>query len=340
MKDLSLDRATFGPLGFGSAVLGNLYAPISDTAARETARAAVDLGFQYFDTAPHYGFGLSEKRLGAALHELDPRQELIVSTKAGRKLAPRSGVQPGEQRQAFVSPEPFESEFDYTYDSVMRTYEDSLRRLQRERIDILYVHDIGRVTHGDDHPRRFKEFLDGGYRAMSELRASGAVGAIGMGVNEWEVCVEALSFADFDVVMLAGRYTLLEQLSLEVFLPLCAKRGVRVIVGGPYNSGILATGVRNSGGGHYNYSAAGPEIIARVAAIEAICADHNVPLPAAALQFPLAHPQVLSVVAGFGSPEEVTLADDYLRRPIPPSLWSDLRTAGLLRTDAPVPIMF
>lgn len=346
MKDLSLDRATFGPLGFGSAVLGNLYAPISDTAARDTAREAIELGFQYFDTAPHYGFGLSETRLGAALHELDPRQELIVSTKAGRKLVSRTGVQQGQQRQGFVSAEPFESEFDYTYDSVMRTYEDSLRRLQRERIDILYVHDIGRFAHGDNHPRRFKEFMDGGYRAMSELRAAGAVGAIGIGVNEWEVCVEALGSADFDVVMLAGRYTLLEQLSLETFLPLCAKRGVRVIVGGPYNSGILATGVGlaagmgKTGAAHYNYSAAGPEIIARVAAIEAICASHNVPLPAAALQFPLAHPQVLCVVAGFGSSEEVTKADDYLRRPIPPSLWSDLRTAGLLRTDAPVPIMF
>ena len=340
MKDLSLDRATFGPLGFGSAVLGNLYAPISDAAAHDTVREAVDLGLQYFDTAPHYGFGLSEKRLGAALHELDPRQELIVSTKAGRKLAPRPAHPQGQQRQGFVSEEPFESEFDYTYDSVMRTYEDSLRRLQRDRIDILYVHDIGRFAHGDNHPKRFKEFLDGGYRAMSELRASGAVGAIGIGVNEWEVCVEALGHADFDVVMLAGRYTLLEQLSLEVFLPLCAKKGVHVIVAGPYNSGILATGVSKAGATHYNYSAAAPEIIARVAAIEAICTNHNVPLPAAALQFPLAHPQVLCVVAGFGSTEEVIKADDYLRRPIPPSLWSDLRTAGLLRTDAPVPIMF
>jgi D-threo-aldose 1-dehydrogenase len=338
VKDLSLDRATFGPLGFGSAVLGNLYSPISDTDARETVREAVDLGLEYFDTAPHYGFGLSEKRLGAALRELDPQQELIVSTKAGRKLAPRPVAVKGGQRQGFVSDEPFESEFDYTYDSVMRTYEDSLRRLQRDRIDILYAHDIGRATHGDGHPLRFKEFMDGGYRAMNELRSAGAVGAIGIGVNEWEVCVEALSHADFDVVMLAGRYTLLEQLSLEVFLPLCAKKGVRVVVAGPYNSGILVTGAGKPG--HYNYSAAGPEIIARVAAIEAICDAHQVPLPAAALQFPLAHPQVLCVVAGFRSSAEVSQADDWLRRPIPPSLWSDLRTAGLLRTDAPVPIMF
>ena len=341
MKDLSLDRATFGPLGFGSAVLGNLYAPISDTAARDTAREAVELGFQYFDTAPHYGFGLSEKRLGAALHELDPRQELIVSTKAGRKLVPRSGVQQGQQRQGFVSAEPCESEFDYTYDSVMRTYEDSLRRLQRERIDILYVHDIGRFAHGDNHPKRFKEFMDGGYRAMSELRASGAVGAIGIGVNEWEVCVEALGFADFDVVMLAGRYTLLEQLSLEIFLPLCAKRGVRVIVGGPYNSGILATGVGKRG--------SRPITIIRRRVPRSSRGSRrskrSVPIttcrcPRRRCSFRWRIPRCCVSLPGSDRARKSAKADDYLRRPIPPSLWSDLRTAGLLRTDAPVPIMF
>ena len=348
MKDLTLDRATFGSLGFGSAALGNLYAPISDEAARGAVREAVDSGFEYFDTAPHYGFGLSEKRLGAALRS---ESELIVSTKVGRKLAPRSNIDLSRPRQGFVTPEPFESEFDYTYDSVMRTYEDSLRRLQRERVDILYVHDIGRATHGDDHPRRLREFMEGGYRALRELRASGAVGAIGIGVNEWEVGEEALGHADFDVVLLAGRYTLLEQGALDTFLPLCAKRGVRVIVGGPYNSGILATGVGGSpdvgqptdvgkaGIAHYNYTAAGPEIIARVASIQEICASHSVPLAAAALQFPLAHPQVLCVVAGFASSDEVARAVDYERQPIPPSLWSDLRTAGLIRADAPIPIM-
>jgi len=334
MKDLTLDRATFGSLGFGAAALGNLYAPISEQAAGNAVREAVDSGFEYFDTAPHYGFGLSEKRLGAALHEQDPRGELIVSTKVGRKLAPRSNVDPGQARQGFVSTEPFESEFDYTYGSVMRTYDDSLRRLQRERVDILYVHDIGRATHGGDHPRRFAEFMQGGYRAMHELRTSGAVGAIGIGVNEWEVAEEALGHAHFDVVLLAGRYTLLEQGALDTFLPLCAKRGVRVIVGGPFNSGILATGV-----GNYNYAAASPEIVARVASIQRICASHDVPLAAAALQFPLAHPQVLCVVAGFASSDEVARAVDYERQPIPPSLWSDLRTAGLIRADAPIPIM-
>jgi D-threo-aldose 1-dehydrogenase len=367
MKNLTLDRPTFGPLGFGSSVLGNLYAPIEDEVALDATRKAVDLGIRYFDTAPHYGFGLSERRLGAALRELDPRQELIVSTKAGRKLVARSEVDTRRARQGFVTAEPYESEFDYTYDSVMRTYEDSLRRLQRERIDVLYVHDIGRFSHGENHPQRFAEFMGGGYRAMRELRSSGAVGAIGIGVNEWQVCEEALARADFDVVLLAGRYTLLEQEALETFLPLCAQRGVRVVVGGPYNSGILATGVGKPSAAHpsaaqpgaaqagvaqpraeqpraaqpaalrYNYTAASNEIVARVAAIESICDAYQVPLAAAALQFPLAHPQVLSVVPGMGTPDQVRQAVDYVKRAIPPALWTDLRAAGLIRPDAPVP---
>jgi len=337
MKQLTLDRETFGQLGFGGADLGNLYAPVPDEVARDATRAAVELGVRYFDTAPHYGFGLSEKRLGAALGELDPGEHLIVSTKVGRKLAPRPGIDTSVARQGFVTPEPYESEFDYTYDSVMRTYEESLRRLQRARIDILYVHDIGRATHGEDHPRRFAEFMNGGYRAMRELRTSGAVGAIGIGVNETQVCEEALAHADFDVVLLAGRYTLLEQGALDAFLPLCERRGVRVVVGGPYNSGILATGVRRLGAVTYNYAAAPQEIVARAAAIESICDAHEVPLPAAALQFPLSHPQILTVVPGMGTREQVRQAADYLKRPLPQQLWADLRAAGLIRPDAPVP---
>lgn len=338
MTRLTLDRTTFGPLGFGGAALGNLYAPVSDEAAHATTRKAVDLGLRYFDTAPHYGFGLSEKRLGESLYRLDPSQKLILSTKVGRKLAPRTAVDVTRPRQGFVTPELYESEFDYTYDTTMRIYEASLRRLRRERVDVLLVHDIGRLTHGDEHPRRFAEFMDGGYRAMQELRASGAVGAIGLGVNETQVVEEALAHADFDVVLLAGRYTLLEQDALETFLPLCQRRGVRVIAGGPYNSGILATGVRGSDtAAHYNYSAAPKEVIARVARIESICDDHSVPLPAAALQFPLGHPQVLTVLAGMGLPDQVRQAVDHVRRPIPQALWSDLRTAGLIRRDAPIP---
>jgi len=337
MKQLSLERTTFGPLGFGGAALGNLYAPIADEEALETTRKAVDLGVRYFDTAPHYGFGLSEKRLGAALRELDPMEELIVSTKVGRKLVPRAAVDPTRPRQGFVTPEPYESEFDYTYDSVMRSYESSLRRLQRMRIDILLVHDIGRHAHGEDHARRFAEFMEGGYLALHELKSSGAIGAIGIGVNETQVCEEALAHADFDVVLLAGRYTLLEQNPLDTFLPLCRRRQVRIVVGGPYNSGILATGVRKSTTATYDYAAASPQIVERTAAIEQICDRYDVPLAAAALQFPLAHPQVLSVVPGMATPGQVRQAVDYVRRPIPHELWVELQRAGLIRPDAPIP---
>ncbi len=333
----TLNRDTAGPLGFGGSVLGNLYAPIAGETAFAATAEAVDLGMRYFDTAPFYGFGLSEKRLGAALRMLDPCEKLLVSTKIGRKLVARAGLDLTHQRQGFVSPEPFESAFDYSYDSVMQTFEGSLQRLQRTRIDILYVHDLGRFTHGVDHPARFAEFMDGGYKAMRELQSSGAVDAIGLGVNETQVCEDALANADFDVVLLAGRYTLLEQDALDTFLPLCERRRVRVVVGGPYNSGILATGVRKSAAANYNYSAAPPEIAARVAAIEIICDNHEVPLAAAALQFPLAHPQVLTVVAGMGTPEQVRQAVDHVRRPVPKQFWADLKAAGLIRADAPVP---
>ena len=336
-EPLTLSRESFGRLGFGASALGNLYTAISDEVAWDTLRRAVELGVHYFDTAPHYGFGLSEKRLGEALREFRPAGQLLVSTKIGRKLVPRSGVDPSRPRQGFVTPEPYESEFDYSYDAVMRTYEASLQRLQRSRIDILYVHDVGRFTHGEDHPRRLAEFMGGGYRAMHSLKSSGAVGAIGLGVNETEVCEEILAYADFDVVLLAGRYTLLEQDALDTFLPLCARRQVRVVVGGPYNSGILATGVRNAATANYNYAASPPHIVTRAAAIEGICDAHAVPLAAAALQFPLAHPQVVTVIPGMGNPEQVRQAVDYVSRAIPQSLWTDLRAAGLIRPDAPVP---
>jgi D-threo-aldose 1-dehydrogenase len=333
----TLDRAALGPLAFGAAAIGNLYSPVSEEVAYESVRNALSNGLRYFDTAPFYGFGLSEKRLGKALSELDPDQRSIVSTKVGRKLVADARATISVPRQGFVTPEPYRSEFDYSYDATLRTYEASRRRLRRERIDILLVHDIGRATHGTDHPRRFAEFLEGGYRAMRELRDGGAVGAIGLGVNETQVCQEALAHADFDLVLLAGRYTLLEQDALDTLFPLCERRGVHVVVGGPYNSGILATGVRGGADLKYNYAAASPEVIARVAAIESICDAHAVPLPAAALQFPRAHPQVLTVLAGMATSEQVNQAVSHVRRPLPGALWSDLRSAGLIRRDAPVP---
>lgn len=324
-------------LGFGGAAIGNLYRPVSDADAFDTIRAAFDAGVRYFDTAPHYGFGLSEKRLGAALASIDPPQTAIISTKVGRRLAPTPDADLGQPRQGFVSPEPFESEFDYSYDAVMRSYEDSLSKLRRDRIDVVYVHDLGVRTHGEAHTQRFSEFMNGGYRALRELRDSGAVGAIGLGVNEWQICQEALAHGDYDVMLLAGRYTLLEQSALETFLPLCAQRGVSIVVGGPYNSGILARGVKSQVEPVYDYQPAPPHIVARVAAIEAVCEKHNVTLPAAALQFPLAHPQVLAVIPGMNSPAEVSRAVEYSNAPIPVAFWSELRDRRLIREDAPIP---
>jgi D-threo-aldose 1-dehydrogenase len=333
-----VDFSALGALGFGAAAIGNLYRATTEANAAETVRTAWTAGIRYFDTAPHYGFGLSEKRLGLTLPQIDPDETSILSTKVGRRLDPvPPATDLGTLRQGFVTPEPVESVFDYSYDSIMRSYEASRQRLRRERIDILYAHDIGRFTHGDDHPRLFRDFMNGGYRAMRELRDSGAVGAIGLGVNEYEVCEEVLAERDLDVVLLAGRYTLLEQDSLATFLPLCERRDVKIVLGGPYNSGILAKGVRKGGDPHYNYQSAPQTIIDRVGAIEDICAEHGVPMAAAALQFPLAHPQVVSVIPGMASPHQVTEAVRLMSIDIPPLLWSDLKDRGLIRADAPVP---
>lgn len=326
-----------GPLAFGAASIGNLYRAVPEDQARAVVARAWNAGVRYFDTAPHYGFGLSEKRLGAALAELDPEQSAIISTKVGRRLDPRPEADLSAVRQAFVTPEPYESVFDYSYDAVMRSHEASLKRLRRDRVDILYAHDIGSFAHGDDHPRLFAEFLEGGYRAMCELRASGAVSAIGLGVNEVAVCEEMLAAGDVDLLMLAGRYTLLEQDPLDRLLPLCAERGVRLVIAGPYNSGILAKGVRGGSVPNFNYEPAPAAIVARVGRIEDICAAHGVPLAAAALQFPLAHPQVAAVVPGMGTVAQVDDALTLIRHPIPAAFWSDLRAAGLIRPDAPVP---
>ena len=319
-------------LGFGAASIGNLFRPMADEDARAVVHRAWQAGIRYYDTAPHYGFGLSEKRLGAALAELDPEGTATLSTKVGRRLDPRPDADLSSVRQAFVSPEPFESVFDYSYDAVMRSHEESLARLQRARIDILYAHDIGAFAHGADHPRLFAEFMEGGYRAMRELRDAGDVSQIGIGVNEIAVCEEMIDAGDIDIIMLAGRYTLLEQEPEDSLLPLCASKGVKLVVAGPYNSGILAKGVR--GGGtppNFNYEPAPAAIVERVGRIEDICEAHGVPLIAAALQFPLMHPQVSTVVPGMASVRQVDAAIDLMAIPIPDALWADLADQGLLQ---------
>jgi D-threo-aldose 1-dehydrogenase len=315
-------------LGFGGAAVGNLYAPVSDADARAVIGAALAAGIGYFDTAPHYGFGLSEIRLGQALAGRD----VMLSTKVGRRLEPIETTQ--RERHGFVDAAPFEPVFDYTYDGVMRSFEDSQRRLKRDRVDVLLAHDLGQATHGDAHAGHMRDFLEGGYRAMRALRDAGAVGAIGLGVNEQAVCEAVLDHAEVDVFLLAGRYTLLEQTALESFLPRCVARAVGIIIGGPFNSGAL---VETAGALHYNYEAAPTEIVERVGRLRRVCAAHGVPLAAAALQFPLAHPAVLNVIPGMATPDQVSDATRWLDVVIPHTLWSDLRSEGLVRADAPVP---
>lgn len=322
------------PLGLGGAALGNLYAPVSDESAAETVSAAWDAGLRYFDTAPYYGYGLSERRLGRALGSL-PRDEYVLSTKVGRLLAPREDGQTRSD-QGFIDALPFDPVFDYSYDAIMRSFEQSLERLGLDRIDVLLMHDIGHLTHGnDEHSRTFEIAMKEGYLALDSLRSSDAIGAIGLGVNEWEVCMDAMERGDFDCFLLAGRYTLLEQTAIERFLPACVERSASVIVGGPYNSGILASG--RGGDAHYDYGMAPPDVVDRVKAITSVCRSHGVELSAAALQFPLAHPAVATVIPGARSADEVRSNVRHLEAPVPDALWRDLRTQGLIHPQAPTP---
>lgn len=324
-------------LGFGAAPIGNLYAPVSDGQAFEAVAEALAAGVTYFDTAPHYGFGLSESRLGAALAELDPGETTLVSTKVGRILRPIADPDAHEVRHGFAKANPYEPVFDYSYDAVLRSVEESRQRLQRSRIDMLLVHDLGQLTHGDDHERLFAQFMGGGYRALRALRDSGEVGAIGLGVNEWQAAEQLLAVADLDVILLAGRYTLLEQGALDSFLPLCAKRGVSVVIGGPFNSGVLARGAGGQPRSRYNYETAPTDVLARVDRLEAVCARFGVPLAAAALQFPLAHPAVAGVIAGLSSAAEVATARQLIDLAIPEALWDALGEEKLIDPRAPTP---
>lgn len=318
--------------GFGGAPLGDLYARLDDDSAVDAVRHAADLGVTLFDTAPLYGRGLSEHRVGRALRPR-PRDSFVLSTKVGRLYAPAPrGVRNAE---GYAGGLPFEGRFDYSRDGALRSIEHSLLRLGLDRIDIALIHDIDRWTHGDAASAREREALDGAWRALSDLRSQGVVRAIGIGVNDAEVCARFAQAADPDCVLLAGRYSLLEQGALDTFLPLAHARGIGVMLGGVFNSGILATGARP--GAKYNYRDASPDVLDRVARIEAVCAAHGVALAHAAAQFPLGHPAISSIVLGAVSREEVDRNLDALRARIPASLWSDLVAERLLRADAPLP---
>ena len=318
-------------LGLGCGPFGNLLAEIGDGELHAATAAARGAGVTYFDTAPFYGHGLSEHRIGECLRRV-PRDAFVLSTKVGRLLRPdQAAVTQGP----FASTLPFATVFDYSYDGTMRSIEDSLQRLGMARIDIVHIHDVNRKWQGDLLEQRYGESMRGSYRALEGLRAAGTIRAIGVGVNDPDILVRYAGDGDFDCFMLAGRYTLIDTTALAELMPLCARKRIGILLAAPLSSGILATGAV-AGAKHW-YIDAPPDVLARVCRIEEICVRHRVSLLAAALQFPLAHPAMASVVVGMRSAREVTDAAAALRRPIPADLWRELRHEHLLDPDAPVP---
>ena len=318
--------------GFGTAPVGNIFEEIDEKTSDEMFQTAWDSGVRFYDTAPMYGHGLSEYRTGYSLRWKN-RSDFVLSSKVGRLL------QPARKEDINYAPWTnagrFKVEFNYSYDATMRSVDDSLQRMGLESIDILYIHDIDKFTRGDEQPEVFKTAMDGAWRALSKLRDERVVQAIGVGVNEWEVCQDALEQRDFDCFLLAGRYTLLEQEALDTFLPLCEQRNAAVIVGGGFNSGILATGAKESA--KYNYSPAPEPIKLRVQAIESVCREFQVPLPAAALQFVVAHPAVPTFMAGTRTVKQLKQNLDWFSHPIPNEFWASLKSNRLIREDAPTP---
>lgn len=318
-------------LGFGAAPLGDLYARLDDAAAIAAVERAVALGCNLIDTSPLYGHGLSEHRCGTALRRMS-REAVVLCTKVGRWMDPRQGRGGGS---GYFGGQPHRAVVDYSYDGTMRSVEQSLLRLGTDRLDLLLIHDVDGWTHGKALEDRFREAMGGAYVALDRLRGEGVVAGIGVGVNEAEMCVRFAEAGDFDAMLLAGRYSLLEQPALEAFLPLARRRDIGVMLGGVFNSGILATGAVE--GAKYNYQPAPKTILDKVARMERVCAAHGVALATAALHFALAHPAVASVVLGAQTPQEVERNVASLGARVPLALWTDLKGQGLLDLHAPVP---
>jgi D-threo-aldose 1-dehydrogenase len=323
-------------LGLGGAPMGGFRANISDAEAVGLTDTAYELGVRYFDTSPFYGYGRSELRMGAGLRE-KPRDDYVLSTKIGRIM---HALKPGEKPPADFRENGlpgFAPVFDYTYDGVMRSLEHSYFRLGISRIDIALVHDVDFWTIKDRAilDQRFKTVMDSGFKALDELRRAGVIGAIGVGINESDTSLRFIQAGDFDCMLLAGRYTLLEQGGLEAFLPECVKRGVSVILGGPYNSGILTGGVTDNT--THDYVQAPAHLIEKARKIEAVCKRHGVELGAAAMQFPLFHPALCAVIPGALAAREVKQNVERLSVKIPTELWSELKREKLLDPSAPTP---
>ena len=325
-RDLAVSQ-----LGVGTAPFGSLAATDTDASIRGAFDALYAAGLRYFDTAPFYGLGLAEHRLGMCLRAVD-RRGLTLSSKIGRLMRPLpDGIAEGASGGTY----PFEVAFDYSYDGALRSLDCTLQRLGTNRIDIALLHDVNRRWQGNLIEQRYREAMGGAYRALAELRDAGVIKAIGVGVNDWEILMRFAVDGDFDCFMLAGRYTLLDHTALDRFMPDCERRGISVLMAAPFNSGILATGARP--GATFFYVEADADIMARTRRIEAVCKRHGVDIAAAALQFPLAHPAVVSVVTGMRSATEVAQNLAHLRAPIPADFWRELKQERLIAGDAPTP---
>jgi D-threo-aldose 1-dehydrogenase len=335
-RPLGRTKLSVTELGMGCAPLGNLFRAVDAKSAVATVAAAALSGIRYFDTAPGYGFGLSELRLGEALKPMS-RDSMVISSKVGRSLVP---INSSEQISHLWDQAPaMRTEFDYGRDAVLRSFESSLKRLDTPFIDMLAIHDPDEavdVSSGLDPYSRshFKAAMDGAYPALDELRRQGLVKAIGVGINQWQMLCDFATAGDFDYFLLAGRYTLLDQDAMDRLFPLCERRGISLIIGSPYNSGILATGAIE--GATYNYRPAAPAILDKVRRIEAACERHGVSLQAAALQFPLHHPLVASIIPGARSIEEVEKGVDLLEVPISMEFWAELKAERLIDERSPV----
>jgi D-threo-aldose 1-dehydrogenase len=323
-------------LGLGTATFGGMLGTIvSDDQARATVSAAADAGIGFLDTAPHYGFGRSEHVVGDALRFRPER--MVLSTKVGRLLKPVRSEAERSAPSPWTQPYPFEIVYDYSHDAIIRSFEDSLQRLGLSRIDVLLVHDIGTQTHGEEGNRHYwGQLAGGGYKALTELKAQGLIGAIGLGVNEWPVLMDAMELGDWDVFLVANRYTLLEQTTLSPLLETCLKRGTSVIAAGPFAGGALAgTDVWGPPDGRYDRIP--PGILERINALRALCRELSIPLGAAALQFPLAHPAICNVLTGPRSPQELSEILTWWNTPVPAAFWDALVDKGLVARGTPLP---
>ena len=329
-RRLGATRAEVTELGFGGAALGNLFRAVDEADAREAVEEALSLGVRYLDTAPYYGYGLSEHRIGAVLRTT-ARDDFTLSTKVGRLLRADLLRSRGTE---FRDPLPFGAVFDYGYDATWRSVEDSLQRLGLGRIDVALLHDLDPTVHEPEaHARYLDQARGGAFRALAEMREQGVVSAVGIGINDERAAERCVRECDLDVVLLAGRYTLLEHEAAVSFLPECARRRVSVVIGGPFNSGVLA----GDRAGTYDYAPAPETVRERVARLRTVCERHRVPLAAAALRFPFGQPAVVSVIPGMRSAAEVRDNVRLFNAAIPPSLWEELRGEGLLPAEVPLP---